>query len=150
MTPGQEPRGGDSHRVGMGNPMRLPGKDPRLDEITFDIMGAAIEVHRHLGSGCLERPYSMCLAHELALRGRRVDREVAVDLSFKGLAVPGAFRMDLVVDERIPVEVKAIEEVHPVHLAQLATCLRLARKDVGVLINFREKFVRDGYYRVAA
>src|SRR3977135_2385265 len=97
------------------------GKDPR----TSPIIGAAIEVHRHLGPGLLESAYEECVAHELSLRGLRFERQRAVPLEYKGMKVECAYRLDLVVQDAIIVEIKCVDRLLPIHQAQLLTYLRL-------------------------
>lgn len=119
-----------------------------LDEdITEVIIGAAIEVHRHLGPGLLESAYRRCLVHELRLRGVEVDSEVSIDMEYKGLRVAGAYRLDLLVADRVVVEIKAVDVVTPVHEAQLMTYLRLAGRRSGLILNFKVKLLREGITR---
>ena len=106
------------------------------EERTERIIGAAIEVHRALGPGLLESVYENCLAHELALRGFGVRRQVELPVEYRGVRMECGFRLDLLVDEVVIVEVKAIEKLLPLHEAQLMTYLKLARVRVGLLINF--------------
>jgi GxxExxY protein len=119
-----------------------------LDEdITEVIIGAAIEVHRHLGPGLLESAYRRCLVHELRLRGVEVDSEVSIDMEYKGLRVAGAYRLDLLVADRVVVEIKAVDVVTPVHEAQLMTYLRLSGRRSGLILNFKVKLLREGITR---
>jgi GxxExxY protein len=116
-------------------------------EITEVIIGAAIEVHRHLGPGLLESAYRRCLLHELRLRDVPVMSEVAIDLEYKGLLVPASYRIDLLVADRVIVEVKAVDQVNPIHEAQLLTYLRLSSRKAGLLLNFKVKLLKDGITR---
>jgi GxxExxY protein len=118
------------------------------EELTEAIIGAAIEVHRHLGPGLLESAYRRCLIHELRLREVGVVPEVLLDLEYKGLTIPASYRIDLLVADRIVVELKAVERVLPIHKAQLMTYLRLSGRKVGLLLNFKVKLMRDGIHRV--
>ncbi len=113
-------------------------------EISERIIGAAIGVHRHLGPGLLESAYEACLYRELCLRKLKCERQRAVPLEYKGEAVEAAFRLDLVVEDRIIVEVKAIEALLPVHLAQLLTYLRLSDLRLGLLLNFSVPVLSHG------
>src|SRR5262245_27445532 len=97
----------------------------RWDEFTGQIIGACIEVHRNLGPGLLESAYEHCLAHELRLRGFRFQRQRPLPLQYKGLALDCGYRLDLVVEDRLVVEIKAVERLLPVHEAQVITYLRL-------------------------
>lgn len=115
---------------------------------TEAIIGACIEVHRHLGPGLLESAYEHCLAHELALRGLRVQRQVPLPLRYKGLALDCGYRLDLVVEGLVVLEIKAMDHLLPVHEAQLITYLRLMRLPVGLLVNFHVPFLKQGLRRL--
>jgi len=117
------------------------------EDLTEAIIGAAIEVHRHLGPGLLESAYRRCLVHELRLRGVAVASEVSIDLEYKGLLVPASYRVDLLVADRVVVEIKAVDQVTPIHEAQLLTYLRLSGRKSGLLLNFEAKLLRDGITR---
>ena len=116
--------------------------------LSGEVIGAAIEVHRLLGPGLLESAYELALARELALRGVRVERQKAVPLEYKGTALGDGFRIDLLVQEQVIVEIKAVERLQAIHEAQLLTYLRLADKRLGLLINFNEKTIKEGVKRV--
>lgn len=121
--------------------------NPHLNELTHEIVGAAIEVHRHLGPGLLESSYRECLCHELRLRGVRFRRESKLPLEYKGIKLECAYRVDILVAELVPVELKAVDVLAPVHEAQLLTYLRLGGWKVGLLINFNVPILRDGIRR---
>lgn len=123
------------------------GRRTSCDSTTSTVIGAAIEVHRHLGPGLLESAYQRCLAHELRLRGVDVVTEMALDLDYKGLLVRGGYRVDLLVDDCVVVEVKAIDHVLPIHEAQLLTYLRLSRRRTGLLLNFKVPMLKEGILR---
>jgi len=116
------------------------------DPLTERILGCAIEVHRIRGPGLLESAYVEALSVELAEAGLRFARQVPVPLNYKGRYV-GEYRLDLLVEEAVVVEVKAVERFDPVHEAQLLTYLRLTGKRVGLLINFNRRLLRDGVKR---
>ncbi len=119
-----------------------------LDEaVSKAVLGAAIEVHRALGPGLLESTYQRCLMHELELRGLVVLAEVPLGLVYKGLVVDGAYRIDLLVEDAVVVEVKAVESVLDVHEAQLLTYLRLSGRTTGFILNFGRKTMREGIVR---
>ncbi len=118
------------------------------DELSELIIKSAIEVHRELGPGLLESIYEMCLAHELHEQGIPVLQQLAVPIIYKGVRMPNDLRLDLLVDERIIVEVKAVEEFHPVHQAQLLTYLKLTDKRVGLLLNFNSPVLIKGIKRM--
>ncbi len=115
--------------------------------LTRQIIGAAIEVHQHLGPGLLESAYESCLVHELTERGLTVQRQVTVPVRYKNASLDCDYRVDLVVNDRVVVELKAVETVHPIHEAQLMTYLRLSGKRVGLLINFNVRLLKDGITR---
>ena len=110
--------------------------------------GAAIEVHRHLGPGLLESAYETALAHELTLRGMAVRRQVLLPVSYKGLSLDDGYRIDLLVEECVLVEVKAIAALAPIHESQLLTYLKFSDKRLGLLLNFHCPTMKDGTRRV--
>jgi GxxExxY protein len=120
---------------------------PDQDPLTREIIGGAIVVHKELGPGLLESAYEECLAVELVDRGLDVRRQVPVPVVFKGRPVECGYRLDMLVNDRVIVEIKAVERVVPVHEAQLLTYLRLAGKRVGLLMNFHCAYLRDGIVR---
>jgi GxxExxY protein len=122
--------------------------DRAREGLTELVIGAAIEVHRHLGPGLLESVYEECLAWEIAERGASVRRQVPLALEYKGLRLDGVYRLDLLVEGSVLVEVKTVDRVIPVHEAQLLTYLKLARVPVGLLLNFRTAQMRDGIRRM--
>lgn len=107
-----------------------------------------IEVHRHLGPGLVESAYECALDHELRIRGHHVQRQVSIDFEYKGLTIRNAHRIDLVVDERVVIEVKAIDRIIPVHTAQVLTYLRLTGHSIGLLVNFNEQLLTTGLRRL--
>jgi GxxExxY protein len=112
-------------------------------------VNAAFSVHSQLGPGLLESVYEKCLAHAVRLRGLVVERQIAVPIEFEGLRLPTGLRMDMVVDSRLIVEVKAVDVLLPVHKAQLLTYLKLSGHRLGLLINFNVPLIRNGITRVA-
>jgi GxxExxY protein len=113
------------------------------------IIGAAIEVHRHLGPGLLESAYEMALAHELEINGLKCCRQVELPAFYKGVWLAESFRMDLIVEDSVIVEVKAVGKLIDVHCAQLLTYLRFAEKRLGLLLNFHVPAMRHGVRRIA-
>lgn len=128
----------------------LAGPPQHLNQLTHDVVGAAIEVHRCLGPGLLEPVYLECLCHELRLRNVVFDREIAVPLRYKGLALEHGHYLDLIVAGSIVVELKAVEKLLPVHEAQVLTYLKLKRLPLGLLINFNVPALRSGIVRIAS
>jgi GxxExxY protein len=117
------------------------------EQITHRIIGAAIEVHRRFGAGLLESAYETCLCHELMLQGLSFQRQVSLPVEYKGVHLDCGYRIDLIVEDAVIVELKAIEKLLPIHEAQLLTYLRLSGKHVGLLINFNVKLLTDGIIR---
>ncbi|HXM21889.1 MAG TPA: GxxExxY protein [Terriglobales bacterium] len=116
-------------------------------QITEAIIGAAIEVHRELGPGLLESAYEECFCHELHLRDLTFRRQVELPVAYKGLKLDCGYRLDVVVEDAVIVELKSIEQISPIHQAQLLTYLRLAGKKVGLLINFNVAVLKNGIVR---
>lgn len=119
-----------------------------LNATTRDVIGAAIRVHKELGPGLLERAYRDCMLRVLEDEGLDVSREVVVPATFEGDQLDVHYRMDLIVEDTVPVELKAIETIHPVHESQLLTYLRLGDYPVGLLVNFHVAQLLDGVHRV--
>ena len=107
-----------------------------INDLSYKIVGAAIEVHKSLGPGLLESVYEKCLLHELKLRGLLVEQQVIVPLDYKGLTFEADLRADLIVEKLIVVELKAVDVILPIHKAQLLTYLKLLNAPKGLLINF--------------
>ncbi len=118
------------------------------NEITGCVIAAAIEVHRNLGAGLLESAYEECLCYELSLRGVRFQRQVHLPVNYKGLKLECGYKLDLLVEDVVVVELKAVEALAPVHHAQLLTYLRVLNKPVGLLINFNVPVLRNGLKRI--
>lgn len=118
------------------------------EALSGQVIGAAIEVHRTLGEGLLESSYQACLSHELSLRGIRWEQQKAVPLRYKGVTVVCGYRVDLLVEGRLVVEVKTVEALDPVHRAQLLTYLKLLQLRFGLLINFNVETLARGIRRV--
>jgi GxxExxY protein len=116
-------------------------------KVTDDAIGAAIEVHKHLGPGLLEHVYEECLCHELGARGIACEHQVKLPVTYKGLQIECAYRMDVVVEDLVAIEVNSVEITLPVHEAQLLTYLRLSKKRVGLLINFNVALLKNGIIR---
>jgi len=113
------------------------------------VIGAAIEVHRALGPGLLESAYEECLCRELFLRKMPLKRQVALPIEYKGAKLDCGYRLDIVVDEQLIVELKACEDLLPIHEAQLLTYLKLTGVKYGLLINFNMPVLKDGIKRIA-
>jgi GxxExxY protein len=118
-----------------------------VNVLTGKIIGAAIEVHRHLGPGLLESAYHQCLARELAIAGIPYKSKWPLPLEYKGIFLKRGYEMDLLVADRVIVEVKSITALAPIHEAQLLTYMRLTGVKVGLLMNFNEVVLKDGIRR---
>lgn len=117
------------------------------EALTDQVIAAAIEVHRELGPGLLESAYEQCLCHELHLRGLTFRRQVELPVVYKGTRLDCGYCIDLIVDEQVIVELKAVEKLLPVHEAQLMTYLRLTKLRVGLAINFNVPVLKEGIKR---
>lgn len=120
----------------------------RVNDLSHDVLGAALEVHRFLGPGLLESAYEECLAHELAVRGIPFIRQVALPVRYKAVRLDCGYRMDLVVEGQLVVEIKAVERLLPLHEAQLLTYLKLSGLWLGLLMNFHAPRLKDGLRRL--
>jgi GxxExxY protein len=120
----------------------------RLDGITRRVIGAAIEVHKHLGPGLLESAYESCLAFELTERGLVIARQKPLPLKYKKVELDCGYKLDLVVEDAIIVEIKAVDQLLPIHDAQLLSYLRISGKSVGLLINFHVRVLKHGLKRI--
>ncbi|MBK6724054.1 MAG: GxxExxY protein [Pyrinomonadaceae bacterium] len=119
-----------------------------LNQISGKIIKLAIAVHQELGPGMLEGAYEICLVHELVRNGLRVERQVVLPIVYQGITLDAGYRLDLVVEDCVIVEMKTVERLHPVHEAQLLSYLRMSDMRLGLLINFNVKLLRDGIKRV--
>ncbi|MCX5907590.1 MAG: GxxExxY protein [Deltaproteobacteria bacterium] len=120
----------------------------QLNVITANIIGAAIAVHKELGPGLLESAYEACLAHEMKERNLRFERQKGLPVHYKGIKLDSGYRIDLLVEGQVVVEVKAAERIIPLHEAQLLSYLRLSGCKVGLLINFNVKVMKNGIRRL--
>ena len=117
------------------------------NEITHEIIGAAIEVHKRLGPGLLESAYEECLLHELRIRNLAVERQKGLPVIYKEVKLDCGYRLDLLVEGRVVVELKSVENLAPIHEAIILTYLRLSGQKTGLLINFNVTVLKDGVRR---
>jgi GxxExxY protein len=129
--------------------VNLLAKYPEAD-LSSRVILAAIEVHRHLGPGLLESAYSACLCRELETLGIIFDRERALPVTYKGLGLDCGYRMDLVIEDRLVLELKCADKILPIHEAQLLTYLKLSGIKAGLILNFNCKLMKDGIKRMVA
>lgn len=118
-----------------------------LEDLSSEVIAAAIEVHRELGVGLLESAYEECLCHELTLRTIPFERQVPQPVSYKGVLLDCGYRLDLLVAGKLVLELKSVAAIEPIHEAQLLTYLRLSRCKVGLLINFNVPLLKQGIIR---
>ena len=119
-----------------------------MNELTEAVIGACIEVHKHTGAGLPESTYLKCLCRELTLRGISYEPEYPLPVNYKGILRDCGYRIDLLIDKRLVLELKTIEKILPIHEAQLLTYLRLGNWEVGLLINFNVEVLRLGIKRI--
>ena len=119
-----------------------------IDAVSGDVLDVALRLHRDLGPGLLESVYETVLAARLAKMGYAVARQRPIDIEFEGIRIEGAFRIDLLVDERLVIEIKSVDRLMPVHAKQLLTYLRLTGQPVGLLLNFGGETLKEGVRRL--
>ena len=119
------------------------------DKIASKIVDAAFAVHTTLGPGLLESVYEVCMLHELQKRGLKAERQVLLPVVYDGLRLDSGLRLDLVVENRVVVELKAVDTLLPVHKAQMLTYLKLSGHRLGLLVNFNSVLIKDGIHRIA-
>jgi len=119
----------------------------RYEELTKEIIGGAIEVHKAVGPGLLEGVYEECLCHELKLRNLNFERQILVPVTYKGVTLDCGYRLDLLIEGTVILELKSVDRIHPIFEAQLLTYMRLLQKPVGLLINFNVPMLRSGIVR---
>jgi GxxExxY protein len=120
----------------------------RFDELTDQVIGACIEVHRALGPGLLESAYEECLCHELSLRKLAFERQVPMPVAYKAVKLDCGYRLDIVVERRLVLELKTVETLLPIHQAQLLTYLKLSGMTYGLLVNFHVPVLKHGLKRI--
>jgi GxxExxY protein len=119
-----------------------------LNDLTGAIIGGAIEVHRNLGPGLLESAYESCLLWELRQKGLRAESQVPVPIRYKGLQLDAGYRIDLLVQDKIIVELKAIDKIQPIHTAQVLTYLKMTDLRMALILNFNVELMRSGIKRI--
>jgi GxxExxY protein len=120
----------------------------QLNEYTEKITGAAISVHKELGPGLLESAYEACLVYELVQQGLKVESQKALPVSYRGVSLDCGYRIDILVEDQVIVELKSVEKIDPIHEAQLLSYLKLSGCRVGLLINFNTKLLKNGIRRL--
>ena len=120
-----------------------------IDAIAAEIVDSALKVHKELGPGLLESAYEACLEHELQKRGFHVERQKAQPVHYDGIVIDVGYRLDLLVNDLVIIELKAVAELAPIHQAQLTTYLKLSKKSLGLLINLNVPLIKNGIRRIA-
>ncbi|MBP7552513.1 MAG: GxxExxY protein [Spirochaetes bacterium] len=118
-----------------------------FEKLSNEIIGCAIEVHKNLGPGLLESTYKQCLAYELSKSNIKFGLEVEIPIKYKDVKISCGYRIDLIVENKIIIELKSVEKIIPVHEAQILTYMKLSGIKIGLLINFNSKLIRDGIKR---
>lgn len=118
------------------------------NELSYKIIGAALEVHKTLGVGLLENAYEVALAYELKELGLKVESQLSLPLKYKNELIDNAYRIDLIVENKIIIEIKSVVEIHPIFYSQVLTYLKLTDIKLGLLINFNIPLIKDGIHRI--
>lgn len=119
-----------------------------MNQLSSKIIGAAIEVHKTLGPGLLESAYEECLCHELSIQGLLFEKQKPLSVDYKGKKLDCGYRLDIVVEKEVIIELKSCEKVEPIHKAQLLTYLKLSGLNLGLILNFNVSLMRDGIVRI--
>lgn len=129
---------------------KTPREEPEeeLDRLAKVVVDASFKVHMELGPGLLEGVYEVCLAHELVKRGLKVERQLALPVLYDGVKIEAGLRLDILVGDKLIVELKAVENLQPVHKAQVLTYLKLSNRRLGMLINFNVPLIKEGIKRI--
>ncbi len=122
-------------------------QNKELNDLSFKITGCAYEVHKTLGPGLLESTYELCLCHEFEKRGIKFERQKVISIIYKDAIINNAYKMDILVDDKIIIELKSVDSIQPIHTAQLLTYLKLSKKELGLLINFNSINLQNGIRR---
>ena len=120
----------------------------KLNDLSYQILGCAFKVHTNLGPGLLESAYETCMVHELIKKGFNVERQKILPLIYDGLKLDAGYRIDIIVNNRVLLEIKSVSEVAPIHTAQVITYLKLSGIQLGLLLNFNVKDMKDGIHRI--
>ena len=120
----------------------------KFDELSNQVIGCALEVHRNLGPGLLESTYEQCLAYELKAAGMRFKLQHPLPVEYKNIKLDCGYRIDVFIEDRIIVELKSVDKILPIHQAQLLTYMKLSNISIGLLINFNVKYLKDGIKRM--
>jgi GxxExxY protein len=118
------------------------------NELSYKIIGSAIEVHKNLGVGLLESTYELALVYELRKLGFNVKQQIYLPLKYKEINIENAYKIDLIIEDKVIIEIKSVLELHPVFYSQILTYLKLTNTKLGLLINFNTPLIKDGIHRI--
>ncbi len=118
-----------------------------FDDLSNKVIGLALEVHKNLGPGLLENTYKQCLAYELSKAGINFNLECEIPIKYKEIQISCGYRIDILVENKLIIELKSVEKIIPIHEAQTLTYMKLSNKGIGLLINFNEKLLKNGIQR---
>ncbi|MXS71471.1 GxxExxY protein [Flavobacteriaceae bacterium W22] len=118
------------------------------NELSYKIIGAALEVHKTIGVGLLENAYEIALAYELKKLGLKVENQILLPLKYKEVSIDNAYRIDLIVENKVIIEIKSVLDIHPIFYSQVLTYLKLTNIRLGLLINFNTPLIKDGIHRI--
>lgn len=118
------------------------------NELSYKIIGAALEVHKTIGVGLLENAYEIALVYELKKLGLKVENQILLPLKYKEVSIDNAYRIDLIVDSKVIIEIKSVLDIHPIFYSQVLTYLKLTNIKLGLLINFNTPLIKDGIHRI--
>ena len=128
--------------------IKYPNLSESLEQIGKDLVNCSFKVHKAIGPGMLERVYEVCIEHELNKLGYDVKRQVEIPIEYDGIRFDEGFRADLVIENSVIVEIKAVDKMHPVYTAQIISYLKMMNKKLGYLINFHEPLIKNGIERI--
>lgn len=118
------------------------------EQLSYKVIGCALEVHKNLGPGLLESVYEKALMHELKLNGLKAESQVPININYKGIELGDGLRLDILVEDSLILELKSVEDITSLHFKQLQTYLKITNKKIGLLLNFNVERIKDGIYRV--
>lgn len=118
------------------------------NELSYKIIGAALEVHKTIGVGLLENAYEIALVYELKKLGLKVENQILLPLKYKEVSIDNAYRIDLIVENKVIIEIKSVLDIHPIFYSQVLTYLKLTNIRLGLLINFNTPLIKDGIHRI--
>ena len=119
-----------------------------INDLTGNVLDACIKIHTEIGPGCFEKVYEETLYYELSKRNLQVEQQIVLPIEYEGLTIYDAYKIDLLVENRLVLEIKSVERINPVHFKQVRTYLKLMKLKNGILLNFNVEWMKDGFHRV--